>query len=437
MAGDSSKPAIRSSPKRKRPSPKKSSSRASQAQKEDLATSKRLQKSKTSKASNPLEVQPKKSKLASPVIPSKVSSGTPSEARSTSTESKKRSRSVDAESRTQPANVKKRAQSANEDMGARSSSAKRKTIITTRSISLDGGKGTRSTIIPIGGGSSINLTIRSISANGKNKISVSATPTKGAYAKRIFKPPVVTSSEPGTAEPVPQTIQKEKKQPSRGRQQYRNGGTTASEKKQRSPAAGSVARQGGSPDGVKKPRRRVRRPKKARSQGVLAEDTVVGGEKEKKVDKNLKIRDMVKNAKLSEATTVIVEEDKENFHAGHINADVVAENSSKDEGADTKRPRKKLTAKAPKSKNSSASLPERITKYLDAQGNYHAPNGTIVNFEELRLHYFGRASRDTSGDMAYFEPGYIENPFVGLEPRSLPKEDVHTIYDPLTEMVKQ
>ncbi|KAF3491200.1 vesicle-fusing ATPase [Arthroderma uncinatum] len=72
----------------------------------------------------------------------------------------------------------------------------------------------------------------------------------------------------------------------------------------------------------------------------------------------------------------------------------------------------------------------RRTNYIDEQGNYHAPNGTIMSPELLEMFASGQI-RNSFGDRVYFMPSFLEdNPPKGQEPVVLPPTPYRIFYDP-------
>ncbi|OAL75071.1 hypothetical protein A7D00_0669 [Trichophyton violaceum] len=77
----------------------------------------------------------------------------------------------------------------------------------------------------------------------------------------------------------------------------------------------------------------------------------------------------------------------------------------------------------------SGDQPKR-TNYVDANGNYHAPNGTIMSAELLKLFATGKI-RNSLGDKVYFMPSFIENhPPEGQQPYPLAGTPSRIFYDP-------
>ncbi|GBF62243.1 hypothetical protein TMEN_4781 [Trichophyton mentagrophytes] len=77
----------------------------------------------------------------------------------------------------------------------------------------------------------------------------------------------------------------------------------------------------------------------------------------------------------------------------------------------------------------SGEKPKR-TNYVDAKGNYHAPNGTIMSAELLKLFAIGKIC-NSLGDKVYFMPSFIENhPPEGQKPYALAGTPSRIFYDP-------
>ncbi|EFQ97861.1 hypothetical protein MGYG_00900 [Nannizzia gypsea CBS 118893] len=74
-------------------------------------------------------------------------------------------------------------------------------------------------------------------------------------------------------------------------------------------------------------------------------------------------------------------------------------------------------------------LPKR-TNYIDKRGNYHAPNGTIMSPELLKMFSAGKI-RNSLGDTVYFMPSFIAKyPPVGQQPYRLASTPSRIFYDP-------
>ncbi|KAM5475693.1 hypothetical protein MauCBS54593_001385 [Microsporum audouinii] len=70
------------------------------------------------------------------------------------------------------------------------------------------------------------------------------------------------------------------------------------------------------------------------------------------------------------------------------------------------------------------------TNYIDEQGNYHAPNGTIMTRELLNMFANGKL-RNSLGDRVYFMPSFLDDiPPKGQKPVKLAPTPYRIFYDP-------